>query len=556
MLLNVLARHRRPNTVISPTSETSVTAEVKSDNATGSSLVQIVLPLPPGLVTDQMVTDRKITLLVNGVEQAVFMKAARGRHPNGFLGNNGSEWVSMVQGHFTYNIPDTTNAISAEFIINRVRSVSDITETTITDTHITNRRACYPTSATYLCSTWLTFWPLLPVASMNANNTAFFSTLFDTQYEVFKNTEIDSGTYSTATYEWVRSLFAMWCMTGTRKYFWNAYRRSRGLLNYTLPDSASHWSPEINPGALTTGISGSGLPNEQHSQRYMGLGVGYRVTGLIEQWNVICANHAWGSWANTSQSATATLNDNNAISGNYNNRFNLRTRASSILAFLIDTTRVFSNSNGGWTGRQPSATEFQWILDAYATNDYDLVDFRDGMQGNADTATVDGTATAGESPTFQWALTTCWLLDCYLNLKADSAIAAVIKIHVDAMLSTLTATGSGNPGFGQGAAYGYKYLLTSTSASSPDAEDPWTIVMWAAPVKFVEKVYGNNTVNGATYSTWYIRLTDPGQVSTNHLTWSTKIFGETFGYNMHAAYLDQVGIPTGLNSTIRTPTQY
>lgn len=623
------------------TSETTVTAAVISNNTTGSGLVQIVLPLKPGIVTDQMITDRKITVMVNGVEQQVFIKAARGKFPAGFMNVDGSnETLRGIHGHFTYNIPSVDTPISAQFIIGRTRSTSDILETTITDTHITNRRVMVPTEPSWLCDTWLTLERLVPASSLNAQNTAYFVTKFDEVYEDIKDDDLESAFGGPATYESNAALIAAWCMTADMKYFWKAWYKNRKFLNYNLPNNGTgFWSPELNPNSVVTGLtSHSGIPGEAHSQRYRSFIAQYMLTGLIEYWNVVCSAHMHSTYANSTAALTDDLGDSHPISGDWGPRFNLRGGAMGrICAVTHDTTKVFSNPVDGYTGRawggSNAATEFPWYHDAIELHKFDAGGFRNNLRGFADTATDGGARPAGDFPFFQHALTVDYFLRYFFNVKADATVAGWIKDMVDITLNCITpargqATGtigtgcgvggtsivlSGAPtgrtfyivgetvtlghgggnaenrlltsvsgdfltlgfdpttnahsasetvlgfqttdGFSQGTAYGYTYMCGANANNGLHlADDPWTLPMWAAAVKFCEKYFGNNTVNGATYSTWYTRLIDPLQLVSLIFQW--KQFGESWGTSMLGPYLDQFGIPSGLPTSIRSPTQY
>ncbi len=531
--------------------ELEVTAEVTSDNTTGTSLVNIFLPCRPGDVTNQMITDRKITLEVNGVEQAVFVQAARGRHASDFRGSWGQDTVSVVHGHFTYNIPSVNTPITAKFIIGRVRSTTDLTETLIDDTHLGARRACYPTDPTYLCATELSLQPLIPASTLNAANLAYFVTYFDARFEQLKATELDAANYQ-STYESNVALWAAYCMTGNRKYFWWPWRAARGFLKYSLPNNGTgFWVPEPNPQSIVTGLtSHGGLPNEQNSQRYRTFAVAYRITGQISYWFCVCNANSWINWANTSQSVAAQLDK--VISNDEYGRFNLRGQWGVLLAFLIDSTKGMASS-GGFTGRTDHVNQEAWMLNAWNTWPFNRGDHRDGMRGSHDTATSGGTVAGGVVPHFQWALLTDWLVMRQIMVKSDATVAGWIKTNVYAMLNDLVPSTSGQPGFGQGAAYGYEYSMTATQGGN--ASDPWTLPMWAASVKYVERYFGDDTVNGALLSAWYTRLINTGQVSTSHLNWSWKVFGESYGNNMMAPYLDQIGIPI-CPSAVRTPTQY
>lgn len=536
-----------------------LSAVVQSFSTLGSGLVNSGVPLRPGDVFEADVIARKIRVFVNGVEQAVYCEALNGRFADGS--------VRSVHIQFQYNIPSLT-AITAEIHIGEVRLTADVAFVSVTDTVMTARRFLIVTDVEYLCQTWATFERLLPASLENTDNARYFTTLANERFTgvwpypghfqnvIGKDYDLTGTTGGGATYEHVRSLYAHYMKSGNRDFYDNAHQRGyRMLTGYALPaTSYTNVNPHPNENGLP-GVSPFDGPPEWHSQKYLGFGVAYLYTGCIEYWNIICERNCSLFYGKTTLS-TAMMDFTNAqgnfgwVDDTYICRFNLSTVWCTALGVILDCTKTY-----GFTGKYGMPAQFSqvqwqtrlpWILDAWEFHKY-VSGYRAGFRGNRETSTNGGTLPAGEAPHFQWAQMAAFLVFWYENVHADSRLPGWIKAIVDPVWDNNMFN---SVGFNNLPIKAYNYFCISTPGSTT-GEDPYSQTMWAGPVSFLKAFYGD-----AKYSTNYLETINVNHVKPPFLFWSWKIWGENFGQTMGAPYRSQVGIPTGLPSSIRAPVLY
>ena len=527
---------------------TTVSAKVCTGVRTGGGLVSSGFFLRPGDLSDADFLARKFLLRVNGQEKAIYAEPLRGRFPNGT--------IRSVLVQFDENIASTNTCLPAEIQFGgaTARTTTDIAKRTITDPVLRDQRVLVATSPVYLSETWATFQPLLPAANENATNTAYFSTFFDQRFEALKDVELTAGAYGGATYESTRALAAGWQKTGNTKYYFNAYIRALSLLQgYSLPNAtvdAQHFVPRINP-QNWPGANHPGFPAEWTSQRYLGFAWAYLATGAVEYWNAINVLTQLAKYrAQTQQQAVAL---NGWISSNYIGRFNIRHAWSFALGPVIDVTHPTANGSAYGQGRLIDyPQELPWLLDAWEANRFTANDYRQGLRGTAPSSTNGGTLNPGEVPHFQVALLSDLLVFYYLNVKTDPRAAdwacKNAEIVWDNNVIPLLAGEAAFPA----ATHGLHYMMTSQSGRIPgQGASSYTLPMWASTLAFCNHYRGD-----AKFNTYYLLSINPGNVAPNRLIWSWKLFGELFGNLMSAPYFNQNGIPTGLPTTIRTPTNY
>ena len=163
-------------------------------------------------------------------------------------------------------------------------------------------------------------------------------------------------------------------------------------------------------------------------------------------------------------------------------------------------------------------------------------------------------------PTFQLTFPTNFLIDYYLNVYADSRIPAMVKKNLDVILQQIRPMVSGDKYFEMyggkwgNPIYGKPYPLWNP-VSDWDAE-PYDLPEYARIIAFVLKTLGEDTVNGASYTTWYNRCINTANVSPiGVLIWSWKNFGQFYGWGMDAPWMMAQSSLTGVSS-MRTPTNY
>lgn len=170
-LLDCLAKpfvvHRTPEAA-----PTTLPASLERwDGGSGSLAISNGVIFAEGDVTEEMVTDRKIQVWVDGVEQAVYTEALDGRWPDGSVKS------VLVQFANTF-----TGTETAEIVLGTVRGTTDLTIQTI-QPHPDG--LLYLTDPDYLCEAFPLWWDILPEADHPTTPDAFGIELdsFKTKYE-------------------------------------------------------------------------------------------------------------------------------------------------------------------------------------------------------------------------------------------------------------------------------------------------------------------------------------------------------------------------------------
>ncbi|OFZ21831.1 MAG: hypothetical protein A2202_00185 [Bdellovibrionales bacterium RIFOXYA1_FULL_36_14] len=177
-------------------------------------------------------------------------------------------------------------------------------------------------------------------------------------------------------------------------------------------------------------------------------------------------------------------------------------------------------------------------LTAYATGPNES-DYRQGMTGvrsNSPRGVNLGTDTV--IPVFQLTFPSHFLIDYYLMVNADSRIPLMVKRNLDIVLkqirplSTVINGGQwGNP------VYGNSYVLKNPVDMIGKA-NPYELPEYARMLAFVIRTIGDDTVNGASYSTWYNRLIDTANNSPiGVLIWQWKLFGQFYGFGADTPWM-------------------
>lgn len=551
------------------------------DGGTGSVLVSNGFVLRPGDMTEADVTAREFTVTVNGVEQAVWCEAMRGRH------NDGSVRSLLVQ--FNYNIPNAT-PIPCQFLIGQVRSTTDLGA--VTPTRISNsfantgtvanatwKAAALATDAEYLCATELTGKPLMSLARMlteDPEGYAYFKTAYDVHWNYIKNADIGAGISGGATYESVEALYTHYQLTGDPFWWWEAARRAYWrVVGYYGATTGSTYSPNPNVFAETEYTGGGIAPSEPHSQVYYGFAVAYLATGYATFWSTVNARAQWGTFSSWTSQAAVSAYGSGIFHASYGPRFNTRFYQPLLAAHMIDATRKISTPSGG-NMFVDFPTHLPRVVQAFLDHAYAKGDYRDGMTvGNVDCMDMVNLgrpgAVAGDFPTFQANLTAMDLIHYYLNIHADSRIPAMVKATVDAVLMNAIAlsadaggSGQADVGFGV-ASVGTTYVLNGTAGRDlPIASyhaDYWKAAPYTLPevvtgCAFLKNLYPVAVVNGHTYAEWYEIVVDPNNTYQTFTTWNWKLFGQLYGRHQGAPSLFIDGLPASLPSAVRVPTNH
>ena len=448
------------------------------DGGTGSVLVSNGFPLRPGDMTEADVTAREFTVEVNGVEQAVWCEAMRGRH------NDGTVRSLLVQ--FNYNIPDAT-PIPCQFKIGQVRSTTDlgaVTATRLSNTvsgsgaTLTWKAAALATDAEYLCATEMTGKPLMSLARMQTEDPdgyAFFKTAWDIHYNDIKTQSIGENNDPGATYDSNEAMYTHYLLTGDPFWWWEGVRRALWKVTgyFGQPAGATSYNPNPNVFAETEYAGATGIaPPEQHTQVYHGFAIAYLTTGYASFWALVNARCQYAVKSSWTSQAAVSANSSGVHTNHYGPRFNAMRFQPVLAAHMIDATRKISTPSGG-NLFVDFPTHLPRILQAYLDHAYSTADYRDGLAvgstGSTDMAFAIGDV-AGDFPVFQTNLPALDFIHYYLNIHADSRIPAMVKGCVDAVLlnavtplaSNYLGTGLNDVGLNV-ATYGTTYALNATA---------------------------------------------------------------------------------------------
>lgn len=193
-----------------------------------------------------------------------------------------------------------------------------------------------------------------------------------------------------------------------------------------------------------------------------------------------------------------------------------------------------------------------------------------GTAGGPGTYTVSDSCTTSSItitwktviPSFQMIFINNFLIDYYLNVYADSRIPTMVKKNLDVLLMQIRPMVSGDPYYGLGNStwgypqYGKPYTLENPVVTASGTAAPFELPEYPRFIAFVLKTIGSDTVNGATYETWYDRLvaTANNSPASGLLTWQWKLFGQFYGFGADAPWImAQLSLPA---PSFRTPTNY
>jgi len=346
-------------------SSTTIDANViRNQDGTGECLISSGFPLPEGLVSEQLIKDGKVKVLVNGTEVPANVSALRGRHFDGTLRS------MLVQ--FNYSM-SKNDAVPAQVIVDGgERIYADPAYQLPTYAMVQNNNVIVPTSAAYLCSTNLTLRNLLPAGSGAVSEEALYTALAEDRFDALSISEIDGG----ASYENVSAMLGMWCRFADIKFQKEAVKKTLQWLPYNTPrtDQSPLCKADsvANPDGRSDGQA-CGMPAEWHFSRILSYAQMYLLTGYRDFWGAVAYYAQMQQTAITSQ----VLADANIIKlSSYDRpRFNYSSRYGALIAALmVDATiavdgqyatgRVFDWANQmGWTltAIENTAWDLKWI---------------------------------------------------------------------------------------------------------------------------------------------------------------------------------------------------
>ncbi|KKP67425.1 MAG: hypothetical protein UR66_C0015G0010 [Candidatus Moranbacteria bacterium GW2011_GWE1_35_17] len=343
---------------------TTIEAQVVRNQAgSGSTLISSGFPLPPGLVTEAMINNGTIRVIVSGAEVATNISALRGRHQDGTLRS------MLIQ--FNYAMAQNEE-INAQIIIDGgTRQFSDPTYQRPTFDIVNHNNIILPTDPNYLASTQITFQSLLPIGTATVAEEKQYTTLADNRFDALAI----SGLTGTARYEEVRAMLSLWVRSGNIKYFNHAVSYAIDWLDYSTPGSAA--SPDckadeyVNPdGRAVTSNTTCGLAAEWQFARVLSYADMYLLTGYRDFWSIVAYNAQVQQAAITNQTIATTQIIK--LGGYDLPRYNYASRYGALIAaMMIDATIPISGQY--ITARQLDwSDQLEWTLNAIDSTKWDL----------------------------------------------------------------------------------------------------------------------------------------------------------------------------------------
>lgn len=249
------------------------------DGGSGSLAISNGVIFAEGDVTEAMVTERKIRVYVDGVEQAVYAEALDGRWPDGSVKS------VLIQFSNTF-----TGTETAEIRLGTVRGTTDLT---IQSLQPNPDGLLYLTNTTYLCDSFPLWFEIIPQSEHPTSPDAFgieLDSIHAKYLDIYDDIWTARAGYATGEQctlatrtndtSGVLSDFQGLAYTGnTIDIYWNAGANSR--LGVTVGTVASSLAP-------FSGGTGDNLPAEGTSTLYMkGSGPNFFTvyTGASYEWN-------------------------------------------------------------------------------------------------------------------------------------------------------------------------------------------------------------------------------------------------------------------------------
>lgn len=335
--------------------QTVIDAKVyRHQDGAGKCLVSSGFPLPPGLVFDEMIKERRIVILCDNKEVAANVSVLRGRH------NDGSVRSVLIQFFTSLDFGDI---VPAKVVVNgNSRTLTDPQYIRPTLEIITNNNIIVAQDPEYLCSTKLTFRNLLPVGKGLDAEEKLYSQLAEDRFDALSVNQ----NFGTASYENVSAMLGMWCRFGDVKFFNQALHQTLGWLDYNTPHS-SH--PErscnadkvANPDKRSVSHVHCGLPAEWHFPRVYSYAQMYLMTGYRDFWGIVAYLVQFGCMGiDDRETAIDRIISNSSYDAP---RFNYMKYGALIPALMIDAT---IKVNGQWfSGHEIDwASQMIWTVDA------------------------------------------------------------------------------------------------------------------------------------------------------------------------------------------------
>lgn len=434
---------------------------IRREAGTGECQISSGFPLPPGLVSEEIIRNGSVRVLVNGTEVAANISALRGRHSDGTLR------AMLIQ--FRYPLAKD-EVIPAQVIVSEtVRTYPDPAYVRPTRLMVENNNVILPVDKDYMVSTRFTLRNLLKEGDGSAAEEKFYTALAENRFDDLSIDEIDG----TAEYEQVSAMLSLWVRLGDAKFQKEAVKKTLLWLGYNTPRATGddpnypcRARPFINPDNRTeTDMQACALPSEWNFSRVFSYAQMYLLTGYRDFWALVAYFAQWEQGENVTNQAEANSNTLRNDMYDYPRANYAGGYGSMIPALIIDATMPIS---GEWFDARAMNWENQleWTVNAIINQPWDLrwLPFDSGS----------GSVPAGTTTTISRGGASAVLLGVYsLMTKARIATGQTMPATGYLQLKNLSGTFSAGALTGIGArATGpdqsdYRAGLVGTRSNSP-----------------------------------------------------------------------------------------
>ncbi len=326
---------------------------IRNQEGSGFCLISSGFPVPPGLVTEKLVRDGKVRIVVGNEEMPANVMALRGRHSDGTLRSMLIQFNRlMMQGE----------ELKARVIIDGgTRTYVDPIYQRPTLEIVTHNNIIVPNDKNYLVTTGISLRGLIPEGAGSASEERLYTAMASDRFNALSKNQ-NTGT---ASYEHVSALISLWARSGDIKYQKEAVKQVLLWLPYNTPLSSQN--PPCRSDVVTNpdgrnGGQDCGLPSEWYFPRMLGYAQMYLLTGYRDFWGIVAFEAQYQQWNITDQ-ATAfaqiiKLQEWDTPRFNYSFKY-----GALLAALMIDATIPV---NGPYFTGRPFNWENQirWTIDA------------------------------------------------------------------------------------------------------------------------------------------------------------------------------------------------
>ncbi|WP_139163024.1 hypothetical protein [Desulfonatronum thiosulfatophilum] len=357
---------------------------VRNQDGTGMCRISSGFPLPRGLVTEDMIREGKLKVVVAGKEVPANVTALRGRHHDGTLRS------ALIQ--FQYSM-HKDQAIPAKIIIDGTsRSYPDPPYHRPTLETVMNNNVILPTDPNYISSTRIVFQYLLSAGEGTPEEEKQFTTLAADRFNALALNQ----NRGRSNYEDPKAMAGLWARTGDIKYFnemlfhmtnyWAGYNFPNPDSNckdavVTNPDGVQ-WPNHANSGCWVSGREALGPRTQSYA-------IAYLLTGYRDFWGAVAA-FAQRTLFQGAQIVDQQSSDLRLLYGHWDYpRFNYNRYAPLFSALMIDATIPVHTF---WSGAKVNYVDhIRWALNSLITHQWDIawVPF-DNWDGNIPSHNLDG----------------------------------------------------------------------------------------------------------------------------------------------------------------------